>query len=56
MNGPEVYAVIFALGPSKRDVNVIWSGSDDGLVQVTRDGGKTWSNVTPKDMGGMASR
>jgi hypothetical protein len=50
MNGPEVYAVIFALGPSKRDVNVIWSGSDDGLIQVTRDGGKTWTNVTPKDM------
>jgi photosystem II stability/assembly factor-like uncharacterized protein len=50
MNGPEVYAVIFALGPSKRDVNIIWTGSDDGLVHVTRDGGKTWSNVTPKDM------
>jgi hypothetical protein len=29
---------------------VIWTGSDDGLVNVTRDGGKTWSNVTPKDM------
>jgi photosystem II stability/assembly factor-like uncharacterized protein len=50
MNGPEVYAVIFAVGPGKRDVNVIWTGSDDGLVHVTRDGGKTWTNVTPKDM------
>ena len=50
MNGPEVYAVIFAVGPSKKNINTIWTGSDDGLVHVTRDGGKTWSNVTPKDM------
>src|SRR5688500_3159759 len=50
MNGPEVYATVFALGPSKRDVNILWAGSDDGLVHVTRDGGKTWANVTPKDM------
>ncbi len=50
MNGPEVYATVFALGPSKKDVNVLWAGSDDGLIQVTRDGGKTWTNVTPKDM------
>ncbi len=50
MNGPEVYAVIFALGPSKRTTNVIWTGSDDGIISVTKDGGKTWSNVTPKDM------
>ena len=50
MNGPEVYGVIFAVGPSKRDVNVIWTGSDDGLIHVTRDAGKTWTNVTPKDM------
>ena len=50
MNGPEVYATIFAIGPGKTDVNIIWTGSDDGLVHVTRDGGKTWTNVTPKDM------
>ncbi len=50
MNGPEVYATVFALGPGKTDVNVIWAGSDDGLINVTRDGGKTWTNVTPKDM------
>ena len=31
-------------------MNVIWTGSDDGLVHVTRDGGKTWTNVTPKGM------
>jgi hypothetical protein len=50
MNGPEVYATIFAIGPGKTDGNVIWTGSDDGLVHVTRDGGKTWTNVTPKEM------
>ena len=50
MNGPEVYAVIFALGPGKKNTNVLWAGSDDGLVHVTRDGGKTWANVTPKAM------
>jgi photosystem II stability/assembly factor-like uncharacterized protein len=50
MNSPEIYGTVFSLGPGKTDVNVIWSGSDDGIVQVTRDGGKTWTNVTPKDM------
>ncbi|WP_434480085.1 WD40/YVTN/BNR-like repeat-containing protein [Gemmatimonas sp.] len=50
MNGPEVYGVIFSVGPSKKDVNVIFTGSDDGLVHVTRNGGTTWTNVTPKDM------
>lgn len=50
MNGPEVYGVIFSVGPGKKNVNVIWTGSDDGLVHVTRDGGKTWTNVTPKDL------
>jgi photosystem II stability/assembly factor-like uncharacterized protein len=50
MNGPEMYAVIFSVGPSKVDTNVIWTGSDDGLIYVTRNGGKTWTNVTPKAM------
>ncbi|MEO8336711.1 MAG: glycosyl hydrolase, partial [bacterium] len=50
MNGPEVYGVIFSVGPSKKNLNTIWTGSDDGLVHVTRDNGKTWTNVTPKDM------
>ena len=35
MNGPEVYGVIFSVGPSKKDVNIIWTGSDDGLIHVT---------------------
>jgi hypothetical protein len=50
MNSPEIYATVFALAPGKTDINVIWAGSDDGLVHVTRDGGKTWTNVTPKDI------
>ena len=50
MNGPEVYATIFAVGPGKVDIDVIWTGSDDGLVHVTRDGGATWAEVTPPDM------
>jgi photosystem II stability/assembly factor-like uncharacterized protein len=50
MNGPEVYATVFALAPGRNDVNTLWAGSDDGLVHVTRDGGKTWANVTPKEM------
>ena len=50
MNGPEVYAVVFAIGPSKRDVNVIWAGSDDGMIHVTKNGGKHWSDVTPGEM------
>jgi photosystem II stability/assembly factor-like uncharacterized protein len=50
MNAPEVYATVFALGPGKTDVNVLWAGSDDGIVSVTRDGGKTWSTVTPQEM------
>ena len=50
MNGPEVYGTIFSVAPGKRDVNVIWTGSDDGLVHVTRDGGKNWVNITPSGM------
>ena len=50
MNGPEVYGVIFSIAPGKKDMNVIWTGSDDGLVHVTQNGGRTWTNVTPKDM------
>jgi hypothetical protein len=39
--------VIYAVAPSPKDVQVIWAGTDDGLVHVTRDAGKTWKNVTP---------
>ena len=46
----EYYATIFAVAESPLVKGQIWTGSDDGYVQLTRDGGKTWSNVTPKDM------
>ena len=39
--------VIYAIAPSFRNANTIWTGSDDGFIQLTRDGGKTWTNVTP---------
>jgi photosystem II stability/assembly factor-like uncharacterized protein len=48
--GVETYAVIFTIAPSPHDANTLWVGSDDGYVQVTRDHGKTWENVTPKDL------
>ena len=50
MNSPEIYGTVFSLAPGKKDVNVMWAGSDDGLMHVTRDHGKTWTNVTPADM------
>jgi photosystem II stability/assembly factor-like uncharacterized protein len=46
----EYYGTIFTIAPSPRDSGVIWVGTDDGLVQVTRDGGRTWQDVTPKDV------
>ena len=47
--GVETYATVFAIAPSYHDAEVIWAGSDDGLVHVTRDGGLNWANVTPPD-------
>jgi hypothetical protein len=40
--------VVFALAESPKQESVLWAGTDDGLLQLTRDGGKNWSNVTPK--------
>jgi photosystem II stability/assembly factor-like uncharacterized protein len=48
--GVETYATVFSIAPSPKDANLIWTGSDDGYVFVTKDGGKNWTNVTPKDM------
>ncbi|HKC87210.1 MAG TPA: glycoside hydrolase, partial [Blastocatellia bacterium] len=42
--------VIYTVAPSRKNINTIWAGTDDGLVHVTRDGGKTWRNVTPPDL------
>ena len=48
--GVETYATIFALAPSRREKGVIWAGSDDGLVHITRDGGASWTNITPPNL------
>jgi len=45
--GAEVYGTIFALAESPHERGVFWAGSDDGLIHLTRDNGKTWHNVTP---------
>jgi len=42
--------VIYSIAPSPKDANLIWTGTDDGLIQVTRDGGKNWENVTPPEL------
>jgi len=52
--GVETYATIFTIAPSPRDANTIWTGSDDGVVSVTRDGGKAWRRVTPPDLPDLA--
>ena len=48
--GTEYYDTVFSIAPSPLAKGLIWVGTDDGLVQVTRDEGKTWTNVTPKDL------
>jgi photosystem II stability/assembly factor-like uncharacterized protein len=50
MNGPEIYGTVFTIAPSRRDSLTIWAGSDDGLVHITRNGGKLWTNITPPDL------
>jgi photosystem II stability/assembly factor-like uncharacterized protein len=42
--------VIYALAPSFKDINTLWAGTDDGLIWMTRDGGKNWNNITPPDL------
>ncbi len=42
--------VIYSVAPSPKDVNLIWAGTDDGVIQVTHDGGKKWENVTPAEL------
>jgi photosystem II stability/assembly factor-like uncharacterized protein len=46
----EYYGTIFALAESPAEPGVLWAGSDDGLIHITRDGGRTWENVTPRGM------
>jgi photosystem II stability/assembly factor-like uncharacterized protein len=46
----EYFDVIFTLAESPKQQGLLWAGTDDGLVQFTRDEGKSWANVTPKDV------
>ena len=48
--GEEVYSTLYAIRESPVKPGVIWTGSNDGLVYVTQDAGKSWQNVTPKDL------
>jgi photosystem II stability/assembly factor-like uncharacterized protein len=49
--GAENHCTIISIAPSSIDKNVVWVGTDDGNIQVTRDGGKTWTNTSPKITG-----
>ena len=46
----EYYDTIFAVAESPRQKDLLWVGTDDGLIQLSRDGGKSWANVTPKSL------
>lgn len=49
-SGAEVYCTVFALSESPLQEGLMWAGSDDGLVHVTRDGGQKWTEVTPAEL------
>ena len=49
-SGAEVYCTIFALSESPLQEGLLWAGSDDGLVHITRDGGEKWRDVTPTEL------
>ncbi|MBS1716911.1 MAG: glycosyl hydrolase [Armatimonadetes bacterium] len=49
-SGAEVYPTVFTIAPSARQRGLIWAGSDDGLVHLTKDDGRTWVDVTPPQM------
>jgi photosystem II stability/assembly factor-like uncharacterized protein len=42
--------VIYALAPSFKNIETLWAGTDDGQIWITRDGGKNWTNITPKEL------
>jgi photosystem II stability/assembly factor-like uncharacterized protein len=42
--------VVYTLAPSYKNINTLWAGTDDGLIHITRDGGKTWKNITPTEI------
>ncbi|HEV7213498.1 MAG TPA: glycosyl hydrolase, partial [Chloroflexota bacterium] len=48
--GAELYGTIFAFAESPHEAGLFWAGTDDGVVQLSRDGGRSWTNVTPPDL------
>ncbi|MGQ0703105.1 MAG: hypothetical protein ACT4PM_08245 [Gemmatimonadales bacterium] len=50
ITGEEFYSTLYAIGESPHEAGVIWTGANDGPFNLTRDGGKTWTNITPKDL------
>ncbi|MGH9889105.1 MAG: WD40/YVTN/BNR-like repeat-containing protein, partial [bacterium] len=50
VTGEEFYSTLYAISESRTEPGVIWTGSNDGPFYVTRDNGKTWKNITPKDL------
>lgn len=50
ITGEEYYSTLYSIRESKLKEGLIWTGSNDGVVSVTQDGGKTWKNVTPKKL------
>ena len=50
VTGEEFYSTLYAIAESPIEKGVIWTGANDGPFHVTRDNGKTWSNVTPRDL------
>lgn len=50
ITGEEYYSTLYSIRESKINQGVIWTGSNDGVISVTKDGGKTWKNVTPKKL------
>jgi photosystem II stability/assembly factor-like uncharacterized protein len=49
-NAEKQRGVIYALAPSFHKLDTLWAGTDDGLIWITRDGGKKWNDITPKDL------
>tara|TARA_R110002073_G_scaffold128999_3_gene275135 strand:- start:95306 stop:98320 length:3015 start_codon:yes stop_codon:yes gene_type:complete len=50
ITGEEYYSTLYSIRESKIKKDLIWTGSNDGIISITKDGGKTWKNVTPKKM------
>ena len=50
VTGEEFYSTLYAISESKLEAGVIWTGANDGPFHISRDNGKTWTNITPKDL------